>query len=184
MFLKYCRVLIEYLQKQPFFIDQIAESLKEISGKQESKIDIYNAVLSAHIFDPNAQGITPFDFFLTHAKLRTDQKKMYQFWKKSNFFSLFEIVEVGREILASDIVSAKPYLISVFEQTKDVEIGALLMARLVPVDKEKTRWAAITGNVLEYPREGIEILKRELGKGGYERLNELELVKYIYTQEK
>ena len=172
--------IIDFLMRQPFFADALHKTLAELKISKEDKTGIYPSILDAHIFEPDEKGMTPFDFFLENAKLTPSQKKLYELWMNNTLFSFFEVVDLKNPQIV-DIVSNKSYKIYSFLTNVDVNPGDLITTRIVPKDEKKDTWVILAGNATSYPKEAIEILKSELSKSSY-GINELDIIKYAYTQ--
>ena len=172
--------IIDFLMRQSFFVDALHKTLQELKVSKEDKTGIYPSILDAHVFEPNEKGATPFNYFLTNAKLTSDQEKLYKLWRDNTLFSFFEVVDIKKPQIV-DIVSNKPYKIDSLLASVDVKPGDLITARIVPKDEKKDTWVILAGNATSYPKEAIEILKSELSKSSY-GINELDIIKYAYTQ--
>jgi len=172
--------LVGFLIRQAFFVDALQKTLVELKVSKDDRTGIYPSILDAHIFHPDENGETPFDYFLKHATLTRSQKNIYKLWQENSFFSFFEVVDIKKPQIV-DISSDKNYLVDSFLTKEKLSTGDLITARIAPTDESKKVWIMLAGNTTSYPREAIEILKSELKKSSYE-MNELEVVKYAITQ--
>ena len=157
-------IVVSYCLHQPFFATMMHRKLQEVLGNQKIKDDAYIAILYGLIFEGEYEDQTPFEYFLRYSPLSNKQKESYLDWENHNHFSVFEILSSCKsKAVVNDILEHRDYTINrpadYFEMP--LAVNNLISARLIPHSAKTNLWEVISGNIIDFPKESVNMLKRD-----------------------
>ncbi len=119
-------------------------------------------LFEAVLFEDTHAGMTPFSYFLDHAPLSADEKRLYHAWRDRTRYEFFVVEKVapGKEIQVADLAGNTRYRVYESKGSASIKEGRAIIARLVPF---LNGWMITTEVVLSYPDVMRERLKQAYG---------------------
>lgn len=158
-----CEKISRFLVAEPIYQSAVARAMYTIFPENrvyDDEKDICRMVFEAALFEDDCAGITPFSYFLDHAPLSVDEKRLYEAWRTHTCHQFFVVEKVlpGKELHLTDLSGTHRYRIYEQKGTITLTEGIVIVARIVPFLKG---WMFPTGIILSYGsalRETLRVL--------------------------
>lgn len=148
-----CEKIAQYLVLQPIYQSALARAMRAFFPDRvvyEDERDICAMLFEAVSFEDNLAGTTPFSYFLQHAPLTADEKRLYEAWRSHTRHELFVVERVTPEsgLCLADLSGENLYRVYEHRGTNTIKQGSVVIARIVPFLKG---WMFSTEVVVSFP---------------------------------
>ena len=106
------------------------------------------------LFEDTSAGTTPLSYFLQHAPLSGEEKRLYDAWRTHTRHGLFAVESVtpGSEVRLADPSGAQLYRVYEQRGTITLQQGSVIVARIVPFLKG---WMFTTEAIVSFSGSGV-----------------------------
>jgi hypothetical protein len=147
-----CEKISRFLVLQPIYQSALASAMHEFFPDKvvhDDEQDICRMLFEALLFEDHHAGMTPISYFLDHAPLSADEKRLYQAWRDRTRYEplVVEKVTPGKELQLADTAGTTRYRVYESKGSTTIKEGTVIIARLVPF---LDGWMITTEVVLSY----------------------------------
>jgi hypothetical protein len=157
--------IMNFLVFTPVYQRLVEEWVQEVfPGKiiYEDEKEIASMLFEAVTFEAEHDGYTPFAYFLTHAQLSEEQRRLYAAWQANTRFGFFKIGKIIplQEVHLTDIAGVHTYKVYETQGTRTLKEGMVVVARLVPF---LDGWMFLTESIVSYSSLNEELAQKSQG---------------------
>jgi hypothetical protein len=148
-----CEKITHYLVLQPIYQHALARAMHAVFPDRivyDDEESICSTLFEAVLFEDHSAGTTPLFYFIQHAPLFPDEKRLYEAWRthtRHEFFAVDKVVP-GKEVHLAELAGANRYRVYEHRGTATIKEGTVVIARIVPF---LNGWMFTTETVLSYP---------------------------------
>ena len=152
-----CEKITHCLVVQPMYQRALAQAMQAFFPNKvvyDDERDICTMLFEAVLFEDTSAGTTPLSYFIQHAPLSEEEKRLYEAWCTHTCYAFFvvESVTTGREHRLADLAGEKRYRVYEQRGTITMKQGSVIIARIVPFLKG---WMITTETMLSFSGSGI-----------------------------
>ena len=152
-----CEKIVHYLVGQPMYQRALAHAMQVFFPNKviyDDERDICTMLFEAVQFEDTSAGTTPLSYFIQHAPLSEDEKRLYEAWRTHTRYEFFvvESVTAGSELRLADLAGEQRYRVYEQRGTTTMKQGSVIIARIVPFLKG---WMITTETILSFSGSGV-----------------------------
>jgi hypothetical protein len=116
--------------------------------------DICTMLFEAVLFEDTTAGTTPLSYFIQHAPLSEDERRLYHAWRRYTRYEFFavESIAADSELCLADLADKQRYRVYEQRGASALQPGSVIIARIVPF---LTGWMFTTETVLSFSGSGL-----------------------------
>ena len=116
--------------------------------------NICTMLFEAVLFEDTSAGTTPFSYFVQHAPLSPDEKRLYEAWHTHTRYEFFAVEKVipGKEVHLADLAGERRYRVYEHRGTATIKEGSVVIARIVPF---LNAWMFTTETIISFSGGGL-----------------------------
>jgi hypothetical protein len=161
-----CERITHFLVLEPIYQHALAQAMQTLFPSKivyDDERDICAMLFEAVLFEDDSAGTTPFSYFVRHAPLSPDEKRLYEAWRTHTCYGFFAVEKVirGKEVHLADLAGEHRYRVYEHRGTATIKEGSVVIARIVPF---LNAWMFTTETVISFSGDGLrERLKNAYG---------------------
>ena len=152
-----CEKIVHYLVLQPVYQATLAATMQVFFTNKviyDDERDICTMLFEAVLFEDTSAGTTPLTYFIQHAPLSMDEKRLYDAWRTHTRYGLFTVESVtpGSELCLADLAGEHRYRVYEQRGTTTIRQGSVIVARIVPFLQG---WMITTESIVSFSGGGL-----------------------------
>ncbi len=160
-----CMRIFHFLVPQPLYEHLVSQALPTIFPNRfvyDDEQDLIAMLFEAVTFDIESDGTTPLAYFLAHALLDEQEKRLYKAWQAHNHYGFYLVKKIipDKEIHLTDLAGETAYKIYETSGTRTIKEGSVVIARIVPF---LDGWMFYTENIVSFGNASPEWVSQSVG---------------------
>ena len=160
-----CLRIFHFLVSQPLYEHLVSQALPTIFPNRfiyDDEKDLIAMLFEAVIFDVESDGTTPLAYFLSHAPLDEQEKRLYTAWQAQNRYGFYLVKKIipEKEIHLTDLAGETAYKVYETSGTRTIKEGSVVIARIVPF---LDGWMIYTENIVSFGNASPEWISQSIG---------------------
>lgn len=152
-----CEKITHFLVLQPIYQHALAQAMQALFPDKivyDDEKDICAMLFEAVLFEAASASATPFSYFIQHAPLSPDEKRLYEAWRTHTRYEFFAVEKVipGKEVHLADLAGEHRYRVYEHRGTATIKEGSVVIARIVPF---LNAWMFTTETVISFSGSGL-----------------------------